>query len=93
MNKVEIDESPYITAVFTGKDLEAITTRLRKSLLQESNMSSYHIIDNPNGTFTVVSGVEERVIISTHNSREAAQRAIIRLVNRRRFRERDSIGR
>ena len=56
-------------------------------------MNPYHIIENPNRTFTVVSGIEERVFISNHNSQEAAERAIIRLINKQRLRERDSIGR
>lgn len=41
--------------------------------------SQYHIIENPNRTFTIVYG---RAVISTHNSREAAQRVIDRLVKR-----------
>lgn len=41
--------------------------------------SQYHIIENPNRTFTVVYG---RAIISTHNSREAVERTIARLTKR-----------
>lgn len=56
-------------------------------------MNPYHIIESWNGTFAVVRGIEERVFISNHNSREAAERAIIRLRNKQRLRDRDLIGR
>ena len=52
--------------------------------------SSYDIIENTNRTFTVVYG---RAIISTHNSPEAAERAIAKYIKRQQRRKaEDSIS-
>lgn len=57
------------------QDLDAITTRLRSEVRNNRMKSVFHIIENHDRTFTVMYG---RAITSTHRSREAAQREILK---------------